>query len=95
MEKLIALGPDSFEVPMDSAFSKLDIAAAVGKLSPTSGRKKSAVLQNPNKQSITDYDKIMTSHEQSLRKALAQLDKTTESLQAAKEEAEAHEKRHG
>ena len=93
LEKLLALGPESFNPPLDSVLGKFDRQAAVGKLSPTRGRKRTAVLSNPTKQAVADYEKIMGSCEQALKKAIAQLDKTTDLLQTAKEEAEAHAKR--
>lgn len=93
LEKLLALGPESLNPPPDSVLGKFDRQTAVGKLSPTSGKKRTAILANPTKQALADYEKIMASCEQSLKKALAQLDKTTDALQTAKEEAEAHAQR--
>lgn len=96
LEKLFALGPaDALTPDVETAFSRFDKEKAIEKLSPTTGRKRLAVFTNPTKQALADYDKIMTSADQSLRKAITQLDKTTDGLQAAKEEAAAHAERQG
>ena len=78
----------------ESTIATFDRQAARKKLSPLSSSR-TKTLVTPTKQSLADYDKAMTSVEQSVRKALLQLDKTSDCLEAQEEQRKAHEERHG
>lgn len=62
------------------------------KLSPISSTKMKA-LQDPTKSALTEYDKLMTSSEQSVQKAITLLNRTAMELQVAEEKELAKEKR--
>lgn len=90
------MGPDvqlsSMTSDKDSIIAEFDKSSAVSKLSPLSHSRRKTLLA-PTKQSLQDYDKTMVSSEQSVRKALVQLDKTIDTLEAAEEQRLEQERR--
>ena len=95
-EKMFAMCPDLVVQTegQDSTVAKFDKTALIKKLSPLSSTRAKTLLA-PTKQSLADYEKSMTSIEQSVRKALLQLDKTSDCLEAQEEQRKAHEERRG
>jgi len=77
-----------------STVATFDKNVSIKKLSPLSSSRAKTLL-TPTKQSLADYEKSMTSVEQSVRKALLQLDKTSDCLEAQEEQRKAHEERRG
>ena len=93
LERMYALAPDKdFEIPNNTALSALNAEEVESKLSPPSQAMFRA-LSHPTKSGINDYDKAMASTEQSVRKALTQLEKLTDSLRTAEAQRAAHEER--
>ena len=78
----------------ESTIATFNRTDARKKLSPLSSSR-TKTLVTPTKQSLADYDKAMTSVEQSVREALLQLDKTSDCLEAQEEQRKAHAERHG
>ena len=94
--RLFGMGPETIE---EDNLSKIVLGSenrqsAKTKLSPVS-LKKAQYLQAPSKQSLSEYDKLMISCEQALRKALTQLDKTTDDAESAREAEIAQRERWG
>lgn len=87
-ERMYAQSPKTIDAP-STVLAKFDKQEAASKLSPLSAARVRA-LAAPSKASVADYDKNMTSVEQSVRKALASLEKATIQFKAAKEQQEAH-----
>ena len=97
-EKFYALCPEidgkkmgSTESSTVASFNK---KFASSKLSPTSTSRANA-FHAPTAQSLVDYDKALASSEQSVRKALTQLEKTCDTMEAAEEQRKAQEERPG
>lgn len=65
---------------------------AVQKLSPTSSCR-SRAFHAPTQASLVEYDKALTSSEQTVRKALTQLEKTVDTCEAAAEQMRAQQER--
>lgn len=76
----------------ESTIATFNRKYATNKLSPASFTRASS-FHAPTFASLADYDKGLASSEQSVRKALAQLDKTCDTLEAAEEQRKAQESR--
>lgn len=63
------------------------------KLSPGSLSTSKMMDSVLTKKALTEYDKKLVSHEQSLRKALSSLERSVDALESAKEQQLAHQQR--
>ena len=94
LERMFALlsSEEGCSFPKASALGGCDTRAGRDKLSPISSSKMKA-LQDPSKAALQEYDKLMTSADQSVQKAITLLNKTATELQVADEKERAKEKR--
>ena len=95
-ERLYALAPRDVESSQStsefSVLAQVCRTEASSKLSPASVTKVQS-LAKPDKGTVADYDKALTSVEQSVRKALASLEKLYKEEKAEEERKQAHEER--
>ena len=94
LERLLALCPDNNKCRFQQAtiLSSRQADDCVRGLSPISAARVSA-LQDPSRTTAAEHEKTMTGAEQSVRKALALLVKTTSDLQAEEEKDRAMQER--
>ena len=70
-----------------------DHAILLQRLSPVSSKTAKSLEGQPTKKGLADYEKKLQSYEQCVRKALQQLEKSADSMEAAHEQELAHRER--